>query len=81
MYYVYILRSLKSPQEIYKGYTNTTPQDRLEYHNSGFSTYTRQDRPWSIIWYCAFEDMGRAKEFEAYLKSGSGRAFTGRHLI
>jgi putative endonuclease len=81
MHYVYILRSLKNPRETYKGYTSTTPPDRLERHNSGLSIYTSQDRPWKIIWYCAFEDIKKAKEFEKYLKSGSGRAFANRHLV
>jgi len=81
MYYVYILRSLKNPQAIYKGYTSLTPLERLKYHNNGFSIYTNRDRPWKIIWYCAFEEERKAKEFEIYLKSGSGKAFTNKHLI
>ncbi len=81
MYYVYILRSLKNPRETYKGYTSTTPPDRLKYHNSGFSIYTVRDKPWKIVWYCAFEDIKKAKAFEQYLKTGSGRAFTNKHLI
>lgn len=81
MYYVYILRSLKNLRETYKGYTSMTPSERLKYHNGGFSIYTNQDKLWKIIWYCAFEDMKKAKEFEWYLKSGSGKAFTNKRLI
>jgi hypothetical protein len=29
----------------------------------------------------AFSDENRAKDFEQYLKSGSGRAFLKRHLL
>ncbi len=81
MYYVYILRSLKDPRQIYKGYTSLTPPERLEYHNSGLSIHTNQFRPWKVIWHCAFEDEKKAKGFEIYLKSGSGKAFTNKHLI
>ena len=81
MYYVYILRSLKNPRETYKGYTSMTPSKRLEYHNSGYSIYTNRDKPWKIIWFCAFEDIKKAKAFEHYLKSVSGKDFTNKRLI
>lgn len=80
MYYVYILRSLKNPRESYKGYTTKTPPVRLEHHNSGLSIYTNRDKPWKIVWYCAFEDVKKAKDFERYLKSGSGKAFSIKRL-
>ncbi len=81
MYYVYILRSLKSLKKTYTGYTTKTPPERLNYHNAGLSTYTKKSKPWKIIWYCAFEDMKKAKEFELYLKTASGIAFKNKRLI
>lgn len=81
MYYVYILRSLKSPKEIYTGYTTKTPSERLSYHNAGLSTHTKRSKPWKIIWHCAFKDMKKAKEFELYLKTASGIAFRNKRLI
>ena len=81
MYYVYILRSLKSSKEIYTGFTAKTPPERLNYHNSGFSIHTNKFKPWKIIWHCAFKEEKRAKEFELYLKTASGIAFRNKRLI
>lgn len=47
MYYVYIIKSLTSPDRIYVGYT-TNLEQRLETHNSGGSVYTAQYRPWKL---------------------------------
>jgi len=73
-YYVYLIRSIKSPLIVYVGYT-TNLKERLETHNSGGSIYTKKDRPWKLITCIAFADMHCAKQFERYLKSQSGRAF------
>ena len=81
MYYVYILRSLKNPKEIYTGYTSKTPIERLKYHNKGLSAYTNELKPRQIIWHCAFENMKKAKNFELYLKTASGIAFRNKRLI
>lgn len=81
MYYVYILRSLKFKNKTYVGYTALTPDKRLEYHNRGFSSYTRRFMPWRIIWFSRFETLKKAKDFEVYLKSGSGIAFRNKRLI
>ena len=74
MYYVYLIKSVNSPDLFYVGYT-TNLEQRLETHNSGGSIHTRKDRPWELVVSMMFKDMSRAKEFEAYLKSQSGRAF------
>jgi predicted GIY-YIG superfamily endonuclease len=74
-YYVYLIRSIKYPQTIYVGYT-TNIKERLSTHNSGGSIHTKKDRPWELVVCTAFKDMDCAKQFEEYLKSHSGRAFT-----
>ena len=74
MYCVYFLRSLKNPPKIYVGYTNNLKQ-RLEKHNSGGSIYTKNDRPWKLITYVAFDSEEKALDFEKYIKVGSGYAF------
>jgi len=73
-YYVYLIRSIKFPENIYVGYTTNFKQ-RLETHNSGGSIHTRKDRPWELVTCMAFKNMDCAKQFETYLKSQSGRAF------
>ncbi|WP_345785360.1 GIY-YIG nuclease family protein [Thalassobacterium sedimentorum] len=61
------------------GYT-TDLQTRIKAHNVGQSPHTAKYKPWKLVGYHAFETIQQAKAFEAYLKSGSGRAFAKRHL-
>jgi hypothetical protein len=37
--------------------------------------------PWKLVWYGAFETEKQSKNFEEYLKSGSGKAFAYKRLI
>jgi len=79
MHYVYILRSVSRPEQTYVGYTLDL-RARLFAHNAGKSPHTSKFRPWKLAFYCAFEAGARAKEFEAYLKSHSGKAFASKRL-
>jgi putative endonuclease len=74
MWYVYIIRSISSPEQEYIGATADLKR-RLPEHNAGKSTHTAKFKPWELVWYCAFPDKYKALEFEKYLKSHSGRAF------
>jgi predicted GIY-YIG superfamily endonuclease len=80
MWYVYIVRSISSPEQIYVGATADLKQ-RLADHNAGKSPHTSKFRPWELLWYSAFNEKMRALEFEKYLKSHSGKAFAGKRLI
>jgi putative endonuclease len=79
MWYVYILRSISSPDQEYIGATEN-PKQRLTDHNVGRSAHTSKFKPWELVWYCAFPDKFKALEFEKYLKSHSGRAFAKKRL-
>lgn len=79
MYYTYILYSSKS-NKLYFGYTEDL-QKRLNEHNSGSSFATKPYVPWKLAWYCAFVNKKEAKDFELYLKSGSGKAFAYKRLV
>lgn len=37
--------------------------------------------PWKLVWYGAFDTEKEAKDFELYLKSGSGKAFAYKRLV
>jgi predicted GIY-YIG superfamily endonuclease len=80
MYYVYIIKSINSPNTLYVGYTQNIKQ-RLKTHNSGGSIHTSKYRPWSLIMYLSFKEQLTAKNFEKYLKSQSGRAFVKKRLL
>jgi predicted GIY-YIG superfamily endonuclease len=62
-------------------YTDRVPARRLAEHNGGKSTHTNKLKPWELMTYVAFQEQRAAEKFERYLKSGSGRAFTRRHLL
>jgi putative endonuclease len=79
MYHVYLIRSLKSPDHVYIGYT-TDMRQRLETHNAGGSVHTALYKPWEIIVCLSFKEKGAALAFESYLKSGSGNAFAKKRL-
>ncbi len=74
MWYVYIIRSIAFPDQLYYGASEDL-KTRLKDHNAGKSTHTAKFAPWELVWYCAFPDKHKALEFEKYLKSHSGRAF------
>lgn len=78
MRYVYLLRSLTFDRT-YVGLTSNLTK-RLQGHNEGDSDYTRPFRPWKLVVALRFEDNARAREFEKYLKTGSGQAFAKRHF-
>ena len=78
MYYVYIIFSVEY-DEWYVGSTNDL-QNRIHDHNSGKNLHTKKYKPWKLVHYSAFKSKTRALEFERYLKTGSGRAFSRKHL-
>ena len=80
MSYVYILRSVSEPDQIYVGATADL-KARLAKHNAGGSTHTSKYAPWTIECYFAFPLKETAYAFEAYLKSHSGRAFMRKRLL
>ena len=77
--YVYILVSEHSESRHYVGITSDL-KSRLKKHNEGGCPHTAKFKPWRIETAIAFTDKQKAIAFEAYLKSGSGREFTRRHL-
>ncbi|MFH1200923.1 MAG: GIY-YIG nuclease family protein [bacterium] len=79
MYYTYILKSSIDGTK-YIGHTSNL-KNRLKEHNQGQSKYTSTKVPFVLIWYCAFKTKEKALNFEKYLKSSSGFAFTNKRLI
>jgi putative endonuclease len=78
-FYVYILVSQAEETIHYTGITRNLEQRLLE-HNRGTCPHTSQHRPWRIETAVAFKSERKARAFEKYLKSGSGREFARRHL-
>lgn len=76
---VYILRSVKDPNRHYVGRTFDIAS-RLAAHNAGESPSTAKHRPWQVVVLVQFLNEERAAEFQKFLKSVSGRAFTKQYF-
>jgi putative endonuclease len=75
---VYIL--LCSDKRYYVGCCDDL-KARVARHEKGNVPATKERRPVILSSYHSFIDKYKAFAFEKYLKSGSGRAFMGRHLV
>jgi putative endonuclease len=52
----------------------------MKAHNQGKNSHTSKYKPWRLKTAIAFTDRQKALDFEAYLKSPSGRAFAEKRL-
>ena len=78
MHFVYLLRC--SDNTIYTGCT-TNIQNRIKRHLRGDVNYSRTRLPVELVTYIAFTDKYKAFDFERYLKSGSGKAFSNKRFL
>ncbi|KKQ18599.1 MAG: excinuclease ABC C subunit domain-containing protein [Berkelbacteria bacterium GW2011_GWA1_36_9] len=78
MYYIYILKC--SDNHLYIGCTENL-EERLGRHRSKQVPATSGRLPMKLIACMILQNKYKAFQFEKYLKSGSGRAFTNKHLI
>ena len=78
-FYVYILVSIEDPSRHCTG-CSTDLNSRLKKHNKGDVPHTSKYRPWRIETVIRFHSKEKARAFETYLKSGSGREFSRRHF-
>jgi predicted GIY-YIG superfamily endonuclease len=79
MYYTYILLSSKS--HIFYFGSAKDVKERFKLHNEGKVKSTKPGLPWKLVWYGGFETEKQARDFELYLKSGSGKAFAYKRLV
>ena len=75
---VYLLKC--SDGTTYTGCTSNLEQ-RLKAHRDGQVSYTKTRLPFELITYIAFSDKTKAFQFEKYLKSGSGKAFSNKRFL
>jgi putative endonuclease len=78
-FFVYILVSESNPNRHYTGLTHNLER-RLCAHNAGQVSHSARFRPWRLETSLAFRSRHKARCFEVYLKSHSGRSFAKRHL-
>lgn len=77
MWYVYVLRGLKS-NLWYTGCTSDL-RKRFREHNEGKSTYSKRDT-YELIYYEACKDKKDSFAREKYLKSGMGKRYLKNRL-
>ena len=68
-FYVYVLKS-EIDNSTYIGFTSDLV-NRLAYHNSGKSRYTKSKKPWDMIYFEAYKDEKIARKREIKLKKSS----------
>ncbi len=71
MYYVYVLKSLKSGR-FYTGSTNNLER-RLVEHNGRHKGYTKFTGPFKLLYKEEYDTRSKAYEREMFLKTGRGR--------
>lgn len=77
-HYVYVLKSLQNGNW-YTGCTSDL-HARLEQHNTGKSTYTKDRGPYKLIYYEASLNKNDAFARERYLKTGMGKRYIKNRL-
>ena len=70
---VYVIQS-KVDGRLYKGMTSDI-STRLKEHNSRRNFSTSPYCPWELVYTKEFQDRIEARDWEKYLKSGSGRKY------
>lgn len=71
MPYTYILKSCKT-NKTYVGSTIDI-ENRINEHNSGGCTFTKNFRPWQLCYKEKFTSLKEARRREKYFKSCAGR--------
>lgn len=72
MFYVYVLKSKKNGR-LYTGSTDDLKR-RFSEHNKGIgSKFTKDNRPFEILYYEAYNTYDLAKKAERFYKTGYGR--------
>lgn len=79
MFYTYILLSSKS--HIFYFGSAKDLKLRLRQHNIGEVISTKPHIPWKLVWYAGFQTKKEARDFELYLKTGSGKSFAYKRFV
>jgi len=71
---VYVLRSTKNCKK-YVGFTSKTAKQRLFEHNNRCNKWTRDNKPFILLYEEHYQTKKEAQLRERFLKSGQGRKF------
>lgn len=76
---IYVLKSLRNNKR-YVGSTKKSAEDRLKEHNYGSNRWTKQNRPFELVYKEEYSTATEARKRENFLKSGAGRKFLNEKL-
>ncbi len=72
MSFVYFAQSLKN-QKVYVGSTEKNPDKRIKEHNKGVNKFTKENRPYKLIYYEKYLCHKDALNREKFYKTGFGK--------
>ncbi len=72
MFHVYFLKNLKN-SKTYVGFTSKSPLQRLKEHNSGTNQFTKNNKPFRLIYYETYFCKQDAQNREKFYKMGFGK--------
>ena len=75
-YYLYIIQS-ESDGSFYVGSTQDL-SERLERHNQGRSKYTKQKRPWKLVYHEEYADRSASLKRESQIKNRKSKTYIER---
>ena len=78
MFQAYVIRSL-STRKYYIG-SAADLQQRLEYHNTNKTKWTRGKGPWELVWSEAYETRSGAVRKEREIKAWKSRSYMEKML-
>jgi putative endonuclease len=76
MYYCYVIKS-KITEKYYIG-SCLDVEKRLEYHNNGWSRYTKSGIPWTLCYFEKFDSKKEALQREKFIKSRKSKEYIGK---
>jgi putative endonuclease len=72
MFYVYFAESLRN-HKVYVGQTSIDPGKRVDQHNQGANTFTKNNAPFKLIYFEQYHCKKDAISRELFYKSGFGK--------
>jgi len=72
-YWVYVLQSERD-SSLYVGLSEN-PLQRLREHNAGYSKFTKERRPYKLVYREECKDRLTARRREKYFKTGFGKEY------
>ena len=79
MFCIYVLKSQRNGKR-YVGSSSKPAVTRAAEHSSGANNFTRQNKPWILVYQEIFATKDEALRREKFLKSGQGRKWLDENI-